>query len=118
MATQFHRSAVEYAKACARLKEMGKSQREVRLQVNELQDQILAYMQEEGIDELKFDDGSQLVRKSVRKTESLKKEHISGVLKELNPSADIERSIATMYEQRATDICDKLELVPPRATQS
>lgn len=90
--------------------------KELRGRTREMQGAILEHMQANGIDECEWA-GGRLVRKTQKKTEGLKKEHIQGELRKLvADDAAIADAVHSMYNRRLTDVQETLAVVKqPRA---
>lgn len=107
----------EFSAALAQAREAAASLREMRKRTKEMQAAILEYMQAHGIDECALPD-ARLVRKSAKKTEGLKKEHIEGELKRVLDATVVEEAVAGMYNRRMTEAFETLAVVrkPPTHT--
>lgn len=111
----FKKLVADFTAAHAQLSQTTASARELRKRTQEMQASILAYMQEHGIDECSLPD-ARLVRKTTKKTEGLKKEHIQGELKKiLGGGGDVEEAVANMYNRRMTDVQETLAVVKTQA---
>lgn len=109
----FKKLVADFTAAHAQLSETTASAREQRKRTQEMQAAILAYMQEHGIDECSLPD-ARLVRKTTKKTEGLKKEHIEGELKRImggSGGAAVEEAVTNMYNRRMTDVQETLAVV-------
>jgi hypothetical protein len=62
--------------------------RELRLKVKAVSDLVLQFMKENGIDECELPTGGKLVRKTSKRTEGIKPEHIVNGLKSVLPVID------------------------------
>ena len=102
--------ATEFSRAHATLTESAGRVKELRKRTRELQTALLKYMQDHGIDECNVS-GLRLVRKTTRKTEGLKKEHIEGELRRLGVGEKVDEAVTNMYNRRLTDVQETLAVV-------
>jgi hypothetical protein len=105
MSDAFRDTVREYSVALAGLKDL-------RKRCADLKAGILQYMRDQGHEECLLPDGSRLVRKTARKTEALKKEHIAGEVRKLvADAAAAEQVVGNMYARRVSDEAEVLSLV-------
>ena len=72
----------------------------------EMSDTIVRFMREHDLDELKLSDGK-LIRKTSKRVEALRKEHILETLKKV-VGKDAESTMQMMFESRHVDVKDGL----------
>lgn len=107
---QFRALVAEFSRAHAAQSAAAATLREMRKRTREMQGAILQHMQDHGIDECAWT-GGRLVRKTARKTEGLKKEHIEGELRKRMDERAVEEAVTSMYNRRMTDVQETLAVV-------
>ena len=111
-AEAFREAVVRYTKAHEALRAASAKARDLRKDVRTLEAGLLGYMQNQNIDECAMDNGSRLVRKTTKKTEGLKKEHITGELRRvMADDGAVTDAVANMYNRRLTDVQETLALL-------
>lgn len=112
----FKSLVVKYSGIHEELKALAGTMRDVRKQANDMKGRILEHMQAHAIDECAWS-GGRIVRKSTKKTEGLKKEHIAGELKRLMGDTGVDEAVSNMYNRRITDMQETLAILKTSTSQ-
>ncbi len=96
-----------------RLAQASKELRDIRKKKTELADVIVQYMCKNDIDECALQDGK-LIRKSVKRLEPLKKEHIMAELSKALGEPQAENLLVNIYGQRGVSDRDVLRRTKKR----
>jgi hypothetical protein len=88
--------------------------RELRKQKDTLSNTILGFMKSNEIDECALNDGK-LIRKTTKRVETLKKDHIMEALKKSLGEDESEKCLVEMYSARAVEEVDSLRRTKKRS---
>lgn len=88
--------------------------RELRKQKEALSNTILGFMKSNEIDECALNDGK-LIRKTTKRVETLKKDHIMEALKKSLGEDESEKCLVEMYSSRAVEEVDSLRRTKKRS---
>jgi hypothetical protein len=115
----FQQLVSEYSALSAKLRELSAASKEVRVRLKDMQGPILQHMADHDIATVPLEDGTSIVRKQVRKTEGLKKEHIQGELRKVmgGEGGAVDETVANMFNRRATEVHETLAVVRRDADQ-
>lgn len=102
----------EFRDAVLSFYEAQQTAKALRTRLAELKGRLLDFMKSHDIDECQLPDSTKLVRKRSKKTEPLKKDHISSEIRKLVPTAAAaDEVLNNMLSRRATEDTETLSLV-------
>ncbi len=114
MSNDFRDTVKAYIELHDELAASARQMRELRKQKDALGTRIIEFMRDNAIDECALNDGK-LIRKTSKKVETLKKEHILDALKKrLGDDAAAERALVDIYANRAIEETDSLRRTKKR----
>lgn len=113
-AAEFRDTVKAYIELHDELAASARQMRELRKQKDALGTRIIEFMRDNAIDECALADGK-LIRKTSKKVETLKKEHILDALKKrLGDETAAERALVDIYASRGVEETDSLRRTKKR----
>lgn len=117
MSDEFRDTVKSFIELHDELAESARAMSALRKRKEQLSQKIIEFMRSNEIDECALADGK-LIRKTTKKVETLKKEHILDALKKRLGGDEVaaERTLVDMYAARAVEESDSLRRTKKRAT--